>query len=136
RVLAGSKMDKAQPIRPWGASSSMRAMKISKQKRNFELQRSSLTREGYTHSKVDDAAQAYAPSICLARHADQLGSLDQDQPVPSTADPACSSGHLPSPASHHSKDVGKLGATYMKIFGFLLFVQAGVLALQWWVLLY
>ncbi|KAL6976867.1 hypothetical protein U1Q18_025652, partial [Sarracenia purpurea var. burkii] len=57
----------------------------------------------YTHPKVDDAAQAYAPSIFLARHTDQLGSLDQDQPIPSTADPACSSGHLPSPASHHSK---------------------------------
>ncbi|KAL6966841.1 hypothetical protein U1Q18_032635, partial [Sarracenia purpurea var. burkii] len=63
----------------------------------------SATNQGYTHPKVDDAAQAYAPSICLARHADQLGSLDQDQSVPSTADPTCTSGHLPSPASHHSK---------------------------------
>ncbi|KAL6955043.1 hypothetical protein U1Q18_040754 [Sarracenia purpurea var. burkii] len=64
----------------------------------------------YTHTKVDDAAQAYARPFRSARHVDQFGSFDQDQPVPSTADPACSSGHLPTPTSHyHIEGVGKLG---------------------------
>ncbi|KAL6965912.1 hypothetical protein U1Q18_049526, partial [Sarracenia purpurea var. burkii] len=56
----------------------------------------------FQHPKVDDAAQAYARSFRPAQHFDEPGSLSQVQPVPMTVDPACSSGHLPTPASQHS----------------------------------